>query len=113
MQGSGSKMEKEEGSGGSSEGMPCSYGCEGDDSAVIRWCIPCKRYAALAMHMRSGAGVPRVGVRRLLPCMCPHAVRACASLILTTDSHVCIAGVQGYVRLLCHDARATGQVSEH
>eukprot|EP00802_Teleaulax_amphioxeia_P002325 Tamp_02327.p1 GENE.Tamp_02327~~Tamp_02327.p1 ORF type:complete len:1262 (-),score=187.62 Tamp_02327:663-4097(-) len=55
MQGSGSKMEKEEGSGGSSEGMPCSYGCEGDDSAVIRWCIPCKRYAALAMHMRSGA----------------------------------------------------------
>jgi hypothetical protein len=55
MQGSGSKMEKEEGSGGSLEGMPCSYGCEGDDSAVIRWCIPCKRYAALAMHMRSGA----------------------------------------------------------
>ena len=55
MQGFGSKMEKEEGSGGSLEGMPCSYGCEGDDSAVIRWCIPCKRYAALAMHMRSGA----------------------------------------------------------
>ena len=55
LQGFGSKMEKEEGSGGSLEGMPCSYGCEGDDSAVIRWCIPCKRYAALAMHMRSGA----------------------------------------------------------
>ena len=29
------------------------------------------------------------------------------------DSHVCITGLQGHVRLLCHYARATGQVSEH
>ena len=43
MQASSSKMEKEEGSGGTLDGIRCSYGCEEDDNAVIRWCIPCKR----------------------------------------------------------------------